>query len=144
MELHINLHDFGHSGSLAKDKKRRLKYTIVITYRPSSIAHPSLIVHISDFSETIEWNLTISKISTFSIKLFYGQSENKDDRAASNWLRHFRLSLKIFNGIWQEARAQRPLPSLCFPDTSENKDVHVGVVYTCRLTQGYFRLLCIR
>ena len=35
-----------------------------------------------------------------------------------NWLRHFRLLLwnrwTEFNKTWQEARSQRPLPSLCF------------------------------
>ena len=37
---------------------------------------------------------------------------------ASDWLRHFRLLLwnrwTEFNETWQEARSQRPLPSLCF------------------------------
>ena len=37
---------------------------------------------------------------------------------ASDWLRHFRLllwnRLTEFNETWQEARSQRPLPSLCF------------------------------
>ena len=37
---------------------------------------------------------------------------------ASDWLRHFRLRLWIeFNETWQEARSQRPLPSLCFSRT---------------------------
>ena len=42
---------------------------------------------------------------------------------ASDWLRHFRLQLWIrgteFNETWQEARSQRPLPSLCFSGRSE-------------------------
>ena len=42
---------------------------------------------------------------------------------ASDWLRHFRLLLwnrwKEFNETWQEARSQRPLPSLCFSGRSE-------------------------
>ena len=39
---------------------------------------------------------------------------------APDWLRHFRLLLwnrwMEFNETWQEARSQRPLPSLCFWD----------------------------
>ena len=42
---------------------------------------------------------------------------------ASDWLRHFRLLLwnrwREFNETWQEARSQRPLPSLCFSERSE-------------------------
>ena len=42
---------------------------------------------------------------------------------ASDWLRHFRLFLwnrgMEFNKTWQEARSQRPLPSLCFLGWSE-------------------------
>ena len=45
---------------------------------------------------------------------------------ASDWLRHFRLLLwnrwKEFNETWQEARSQRPLPSLCFSGRSEKQD----------------------
>ena len=45
---------------------------------------------------------------------------------ASDWLRHFRLLLwncwKEINEIWQEARSQRPLPSLCFSGRSEKQD----------------------
>ena len=44
---------------------------------------------------------------------------------ASDWLRHFRLLLWKFwtelNETWQEARSQRPLPSLYFSCWSENK-----------------------
>ena len=44
---------------------------------------------------------------------------------ASDWLRHFRLLLckrwTEFNKTWQEARSQRPLPSLCFSGRSEKK-----------------------
>ena len=44
---------------------------------------------------------------------------------ASDWLRHFRLLLwncwTEFKETWQEARSQRPLPSLCFSGRSENK-----------------------
>ena len=42
---------------------------------------------------------------------------------ASDWLRHFRLLCRNrwteFNETWQEARSQRPLPSLCFSGRSE-------------------------
>ena len=45
---------------------------------------------------------------------------------ASDWLRHFRLLLwnrwTEFDETWQEARSQRPLPSLCFSDRSEKQD----------------------
>ena len=45
---------------------------------------------------------------------------------ASDWLRHFRLLLwnhwTEFNETWQEARSQRPLPSLCFSGWSEKQD----------------------
>ena len=49
---------------------------------------------------------------------------------ASDWLRHFRLLLwncwTEFNETWQEARSQRPLPSLCFSGRSVNKNVRLG------------------
>ena len=42
----------------------------------------------------------------------------QDAALVSDWLRHFRLLLwnrsMEFNETWQEARSQRPLPSLCF------------------------------
>ena len=75
----------------------------------------------------IQWNLTGSKISTSSTKfVFFGPIEKKKMAAlAFDWLRHFRLLLwnrwKEFNETWQEARSQRPLPSLCFSGRSENK-----------------------
>ena len=50
---------------------------------------------------------------------------------ASDWLRHFRLLLwnrwTEFNETWQEARAQRPLPSLCFLGRSEKQDGRPGL-----------------
>ena len=49
----------------------------------------------------------------------------------SHWLRHFRLHLwnrwTEFNETWQEARSQRPLPSLCFSGQSEKQDGHPGL-----------------
>ena len=50
---------------------------------------------------------------------------------ASDWLRHFRLLLwncwTEFNETWQEARSQRPLPSLCFLCRSEIQDGRPGL-----------------
>ena len=50
---------------------------------------------------------------------------------ASDWLRHFRLLLwnrwTEFNYTWQEARSQRPLPSLCFSGRSEKQDGRPGL-----------------
>ena len=49
---------------------------------------------------------------------------------ASDWLRHFRLLLwnrwTEFNETWEEARSQRPLPSLCFWGRSEEQDGRPG------------------
>ena len=50
---------------------------------------------------------------------------------ASDRLRHFRLLLwnhwTEFNETWQEARSQRPLPSLCFSGRSEKQDGRPGL-----------------
>ena len=50
---------------------------------------------------------------------------------ASDWLRHFDLLLwnrwREFNETWQEARSQRPLPSLCFLGWSEKQDGRPGL-----------------
>ena len=50
---------------------------------------------------------------------------------ASDWLRHCRLLLwnrwTEFNETWQEARSQRPLPSLCFSGRSEKQDDGPGL-----------------
>ena len=50
---------------------------------------------------------------------------------ASNWLRHFRLLLwnrwTKFNETWEEARFQRPLPSLCFSGRLEKQDGRPGL-----------------
>ena len=47
---------------------------------------------------------------------------------ASDWLRHFRLHrLTEFNKTWQEARSQRPLPSLYFSGWSEKQDGRPGL-----------------
>ena len=50
---------------------------------------------------------------------------------ASDWLRHFRLLLwnrwTEFKETWQEARSQRPLPSLCFLGRSKIQDGRPGL-----------------
>ena len=61
---------------------------------------------------------------------------------ASDWLRHFRLLLwnhrTKFNETWQEARSQRPLPSLCLSGRSVKKNKMVAL--TSDLLR-HFRLL---
>ena len=55
-----------------------------------------------------------------------GRSGKKMAALASNWLRHFPLLLwnrwTELNETWQDARSQRPLPSLCFSGRSEEQD----------------------
>ena len=49
---------------------------------------------------------------------------------ASDWLIHFWLLWNCwteFKETWQEARSQRPLPSLCFSGRSEKQDGHLGL-----------------
>ena len=81
----------------------------------------------------IQRNLAGSKISTSSTKfVFFGSIGKKKMAAlASDWLRHFRLLLwnrwTEFNQTWQEARSQRPLPSLCFSGRSEKQDGRPGL-----------------
>ena len=54
----------------------------------------------------------------YQVCVFGADRKNKMAALASDWLRHFRLLLwnrwMEFNETWQEARSQRPLPSLCF------------------------------
>ena len=120
---------------------RRLNSTIVITRCPSSVVRPSvclsvrrpsLTFHIFDFfSETAERNST--KLDRkqdlnvlYQVFVFRADRKNKMAALVSDWLRHFRLLLWYsrteFNKTWQEARSQRPLPSLCFSDRSEKQD----------------------
>ena len=81
----------------------------------------------------IQRNLTGSKISTSSTKfVFFGPiGKNKMAALASDWLRHFQLLLwnrwTEFNETWQEARSQRPLPSLYFSGRSEKQDGRPGL-----------------
>ena len=79
---------------------------------------------IFDFSsETVERNST--KLDRkqdlnvlYQVCVFRADRKNKMAALASDWLRHFRLLLwnrwTELNESWQEARSQRPLPSLCF------------------------------
>ena len=57
--------------------------------------------------------------------VFRADRKNKMAASDSDWLRHCRLLLwncwREFNETWQEARFQRPLPSLCFRADRENK-----------------------
>ena len=115
---------------------RRLKCTIVITHCPSSVVLPSLTFHIFDFSsETAERNSTklVRKQDLnvlYQVCVFRADCKNKMAALASDWLRHFRLLLwnrwTEFNETCQEARSQRPLPSLCFLDRSEKQDGRPG------------------
>ena len=92
---------------------------------------------IFDFSsETAEWNST--KLDNkqdlnvlYQVCVFRADRKNKMAALASDWLRHFRLLLwnrwTEFNETWQEARSQRPLPSLCFSGWSEKQDGRPGL-----------------
>ena len=63
--------------------------------------------------------------------VFRVDRKNKMAALASDWLRHFRLLLwnrwTEFNETWQEARTQRPLPSLCFSGQLEKQDGRPGL-----------------
>ena len=104
--------------------------------RPS-VVRPSLTLHIFNFfSETDERNST--KLDRkqdldvlYQVCVFWADRKNKMAALASDWLRHFRLLLwnrwTEFNETWQEARSQRPLPSLCFSGRSEKQDGRPGL-----------------
>ena len=82
---------------------------------------------IFDFSsETAEQNSTKLQVCVSRADRNY-----KMAALASDWLRHFRLLLwkcwTEFNEFWQEARSQRPLPSLCFSGRSEKQDGRPGL-----------------
>ena len=67
----------------------------------------------------------------YQVCVFRADRKNKMAALASDWLRHFRLLLwnrwSEFNETWQEARRQRPLPSLCFSGRSEKQDGRPGL-----------------
>ena len=93
--------------------------------------------HIFDFSsETAEQNS--KKLDRkqdlnvlYQVCVFRADRKNKMAALASDWLTHFRLLLwnrwTEFNETWQEARSQRPLPSLCFSGWSEKQDGRPGL-----------------
>ena len=62
----------------------------------------------------------------YQVCVFQADRKYKMTTMASDWLRHFRLLLwnrwTEFNETWQEARSQRPLPSLCFSGRSEKQN----------------------
>ena len=92
---------------------------------------------IFDFSvETAERNSTNldrkqDLNALYQVCVFSGRSEKQDGRLASDRLRYFRLLLwnrwMEFKETWQEARSQRPLPSLCFSGRSEKQDGRPGL-----------------
>ena len=67
----------------------------------------------------------------YQVCVFRADWKNKMAVQASDWLRHFRLLLwnrwTEFNETWQEARSQRPLPSLCFSGWLEKQDGRPGL-----------------
>ena len=67
----------------------------------------------------------------YQVCVFWADRKNKMAALASDWLRHIRLLLwnrwKEFNETWQEARSQRPLPSLCFSGRFEKQDGRPGL-----------------
>ena len=67
----------------------------------------------------------------YQVCVFRADRKNKIAALASDWLRHFRLLLwnrwTEFNETWQEARSQRPLPSLCFSGRLEKQDGRPGL-----------------
>ena len=95
----------------------------------------------------IQRNLTGSKISTPSTKfVFFGPiGKNKLAALASDWLKHFRLLLwncwTEFNKTWQEAKSQRPLPSLCFSGRSEKQDGHPGLWFAEKFSTSLIKPL---
>ena len=70
----------------------------------------------------------------YQVCVFRADRKNKMAALASDWLRHFQLLLwnrgMEFNEIWQEARSQRPLPSLCFLSRSKKQDGRPGLWLT--------------
>ena len=66
----------------------------------------------------------------YQVCVFRANRKNKMAALASDWLRHFWLLLwnrrTEFNETWQEARSERPLPSLCFSGRWVNKNFCPG------------------
>ena len=116
-----------------------LRHSARVSYCHSapSVRPSGVNFHIFDFSsETAERNSTKldrkQDLNTlYQVCLFRADRKNKMAALASDWLRHFRLLLwnrwTEFNETWQEARSQRPLPSLCFSGRSEEEDGRPGL-----------------
>ena len=88
------------------------------------------------FSETTERNST--KLDRkqdlnvlYYVCVFRAIRKNKMAALVSDWLIYFWLLLwnrwMEFNETWQEAKSQRPLPSLCFLGRSEKQDGRPGL-----------------
>ena len=81
----------------------------------------------------IQWNLSGSKISMSSIEFCVFRADRKYKMAAlaSDRLRHFRLLLwnrwTELNETWQEARSERPLPSMWFSGRLEKQAGRPGL-----------------
>ena len=115
----------------------RLKCTIVITRCPSSVRLS--VVNFSHF-RLLLWNCEQNSTKLdrkqdlnvlYQVCVFRADPKNKMAALASDWLRHFLLLLwncwTEFNETWQEARSQRPVPSLCFSGRSEKQDGRPGL-----------------
>ena len=66
----------------------------------------------------------------YHVCVFMADRKNKMAALASDLLRHFRLQWnrrKEFNETWQEARSERPLPSLCFSGRLEKQGDSPGL-----------------
>ena len=88
------------------------------------------------FSETAEWNSTKRDRKQdlnvlYQVCVFRADRKNKMAAPCSDKHRHFPLLLwncwTEFNDTWQEARSQRPLPSLCISGWSEKQDGRPGL-----------------
>ena len=124
----------------APEPKAQVHYcdhALSVVRRPSSVRRPSLTFHIFNFSsETAERNSTkLDRKQDLKVLyqdcVFRADRKNKMAALVFDWLRHFRLLLwkrwTEFNETWQEARSQRPLPSLCFSGRSEKQDGRPGL-----------------
>ena len=110
----------------------RLKCTIVIKRCPS-VFYFLIFYFFSEIAERFstkldrKHNLNI----LYQVCVFGADWKNKMAALASDLLRHFGLPLwncwTEFNKTWQEARSQRPLPSLCFSGRSKKQDGHPGL-----------------
>ena len=67
----------------------------------------------------------------YQVCVFRADRKKKMAALASDWLRHFQLLVwnrwTEFKETWQEARSQRPLPSLCFSGRSEKQNGRPGL-----------------